>query len=108
MPRVDGAAGGGGWRVSGVYAALLAKERERHERYGRRRSIPNPGGDEPALAVYRRPRHMLDALEAGQAVTVPAWRLGGHGAPRVPIPRELKCWPHRFVVSPDDTVVVAG
>jgi hypothetical protein len=87
-----------------LYQALLAKERERHERYGRR-LIHNRGGDEPGLAVYRRPCRMLDALEAGQAVTVPAWRLGGHGVPRVPIPRELKCWPHRFVVSPDDTVV---
>jgi hypothetical protein len=106
MPRVDGAAsGGGGWRLAGVYAALLAKERERQERYGRRRSIPSRGDDEPALAVYRRPRHILDALEAGRAVTVPSWRLGGHG---VPIPRELKSWPNRFVVSPDDTVVVAG
>jgi hypothetical protein len=102
MPRVDGAAsGGGGWRVPGVYAALLEREWERCNR-------PDPlllfGTLVQDPKVYRRSRHMLDALEAGQAVTVPSWRLGGHG---VPIPRELKCWPNRFVVSPDDTVVLS-
>ena len=35
------------------------------------------------------PRHRLEALETGEPVTVEFWRLGGHNAPKVPIPREL-------------------
>ena len=94
----------GGWRVPGVYQALLAGEREQDARYGGdpREILLPPGVESPG--VFRRPRHLLDRLERGEAVTVPAWRLGGHGAPRVPIPRELRCWPHQFVVAADDTV----
>lgn len=42
----------------------------------------------------------------GEPVTVPFWRLSGHGSVKVPVPRELRCWPNQFVVSPDDTVTL--
>ncbi len=106
MPRVDGGAVSGGvLRVAGVYRSLLEKEREQHARFGKIHAVDS-GQGEPAV-VFRRPRHLLDALEAGEPVTVPFWRLGGHGSVKVPVPRELRCWPNRFVVSRDDTVRLA-
>ena len=104
MPRVDDGPVAGGWRVPGVYRALLEWERGSDARHGGDpREILSPPGV-VSRPVFRRSRLLLDALEAGEPVTVPGWRLGGHGAPRVPIPRELRCWPNRFVVSPDDVV----
>ncbi|MCG7583682.1 hypothetical protein [Mycolicibacterium sp. OfavD-34-C] len=42
-----------------IYRRLLARERDQQARYGH----------------LHRPRYLLDALEAGEAVTVPIWRV---------------------------------
>lgn len=98
MPRVDdGAAGrGAGIQVRGVYEALLAFERRQDERVGVLRG--SEGG------VYRRPRHMLEALEAGRPVTVARWQLGGHSKPAMPDAWRADRSHQWFVVTPDDLV----
>lgn len=85
----------GALRVAGLYRALLERERARQERADRLRD----GG-----VPMKRNRRLLDALEAGEPAVVPATRLGGHEIPRVPLSREQRQWPNRFVVSADDTV----
>jgi hypothetical protein len=103
MPRVDQAGvAGGGLRVPGLYRALLARERWHHERYGELRA--RPPLREGELPVYRRPRHLLDALEAGEPVTVPRWRLGGHSMPRMPDVWRSDRRPTAFAVTSDDSV----
>jgi hypothetical protein len=55
----------------------------------------------------RRPRHLLDTLEAGNPAVVPTGRLGGWGVPKVARTDEQKQWGHSFRVLPDDTVAPA-
>jgi hypothetical protein len=107
MPRVDASGGvAGGLRVPGVYRALLARERWHHQRYGDLgpRRLYRDG--EP-LPLYRRPRHVLDALEAGEPVTVPWWSLGGHGMPPMPDGWRGDRADSSFVVCADDMVRAA-
>lgn len=57
-------------------------------------------------AAFSRALPMPVGERGGEPVTVPFWRLSGHGSVKVPVPRELRCWPNQFVVSPDDTVTL--
>lgn len=61
-----------GVTVPGIYQSLLRRERERADRA--RRVLADPG--KPGAAFCRRPTHLLDALEAGEAVIVAASQLG--------------------------------
>lgn len=45
-----------------VYRHLLDRERYFQRRFG-------------VVGTMRRPRHLLDALEAGEVVTVPFWKV---------------------------------
>jgi hypothetical protein len=101
MPRVryDGS-GGGGLRIPGLYRALLDKERDRQERADRATVRMR----EEFGYSSRRDRRLLDALEAGQTVVMPRWRVGHkRSTPPVDLP-----WDRHEVttvrVSPDDVV----
>jgi hypothetical protein len=72
-----------GARVPGIYADLLQRERERHERY---RPVWADAKD-PAGGVFCRPTFLLDALEAGLPVTVAGWQLCGR---RVSVPAHMR------------------
>jgi hypothetical protein len=89
-----------GVRVPGIYPDLLRRGREK--RCGRKCFVdPN----DPSAGFFQRSTHRLDALEAGETVTVAAWELGSR---RVPVPESLhprNCKVCR--VSPDDSVVPA-
>lgn len=62
-------------RVSGLYAQLLEREREKHtgpSAVDPRWRVDHPGEEAPA--VHRRPESLLRALEAGKTVLVQrAW-----------------------------------
>jgi hypothetical protein len=90
-----------GVRVPGIYSDLLRRERESGGR------ADAAAADRARRGVgARRSRHLLDALEAGEAVTVSASQLvGGHV--RVPVhmrPGRTCAW---WRVTPDDAVVQA-
>jgi hypothetical protein len=112
MPRVDDAASGAGIHVPGVYRALLENEREHHYRYGetimhegRELQVTWVDPDDHSAGCFCRPRTLLDALEAGEPVTVVNWRIGGRGVPSLP-PEWRPGRGHRyFLVSADDSVV---
>jgi hypothetical protein len=102
MPRVEAGSsiGGGGLRIPGLYRALLEKERDSQERADRATKHMH----EEFGYSSRRDRRLLDALAAGQTVTMPRWRVGHkRSTPRVDLP-----WDRREVttvtVSPDDVV----
>ncbi|OBB90713.1 hypothetical protein A5782_16510 [Mycobacterium sp. 852002-40037_SCH5390672] len=62
---------------------------------------------EPAPPHYRRPRHLLEALEAGRPVVVPNTVLHGHSLRHFSVP--WKPTQVRYVrVWPDDVVTPAG
>ena len=105
MPWVSG--GGAVMRVPGLYAALLERGRKHQERVERRSAVTYtyPAED---LAVMRRPRHLLDTLEAGKPVVLSPSQLGGYGIPKVPLSPEQRQWGHWFKVSADDSVVPAA
>jgi hypothetical protein len=100
MPRVEGA---GALRVSGLYLALLERERRQQARADRHRTSRADGHP-----LMRRDRRLLDTLEAGKPAVVAAQKLGGWGVPKVPLTREQRQRGNRFKVSPDDTVRPAG
>jgi hypothetical protein len=100
MPRVE-AGSGGGLRVSGLYVALLEHERRCQDRADRRSVALYPADDG---VVFRRSRHLLDKLEAGEPVVVRGHDLGGWRLPKVPLRAEQKAWPNRYTVTPDDRV----
>ena len=74
MPRVDDnyEADGGGLRFSGLYLALLEKERGRQERADRATERMR----EEFGYFFRRDRQLLDALQAGKPVVAARWRVG--------------------------------
>jgi hypothetical protein len=103
MPRVRRTTGtAAGVRVPRLYAALLERERGK---CARPPTLARP--DDPGAGFFRRPRHLLDALEAGETVSVPRWLLGGHWMRAAGIVTELP-WDRDQVrtvrVSPDDQV----
>ncbi|MBX7455490.1 hypothetical protein GR927_46550 [Mycolicibacterium sp. 3033] len=51
-----------------IYRRLLDRERDMQRRFG-------------VVGQMRRPRYLLDALEAGETVTVPIWRVPMHLRP---------------------------
>jgi hypothetical protein len=77
MPRVsdDGSAGADGIRVHGVYLAMLDREREHHNRYGRD-GITWVDDNDPSQGCVVRPRELLDLLEAGRPVIVRRIKAG--------------------------------
>jgi hypothetical protein len=86
--------------VPGIYADLLRREREHAER-------SHTVYDDAGNVVFARDTHLLDALEAGEAVTVAAWRLGSE---RVKVPDDLRpgnCPGAWWNVTPNDVVVRA-
>lgn len=56
-------------RLGLVYWRLLDRERDLRKRFG-------------VVGQRRRPRHLLDALEAGETVAVPYWRVPSGFLPR--------------------------
>lgn len=89
-------AGGPGLVVPGLYAALLARERE-HQRGWSELAADGP--------VHPRDRRLLDALESGQPAVLQGRRLRGWGLPKVPLRREDAFrW---FAVAADDRIVPA-
>jgi hypothetical protein len=103
MPRVNNG-GRVGLRVEGIYRQLLEYERRKcDEPDPRRLYTDNPGDPAP---VFLRSRHLLRALEAGEAVRLPVWKLGGHTVPDERI-RRLKREDRTitgWLVGPDDSV----
>jgi hypothetical protein len=110
MPEPEQTATGAGpvlW-VPGLYEALLVREQDAHARHsGDPREIlyGTLAGDP---VVFRRPTALLRALESGEPVTVPAWRLGGWGLPKVPLSRAQRQWGRWYRVAPDDSVQPAS
>jgi hypothetical protein len=102
MPRVhdDYDPDSAGLRIPGLYRALVTRERDRCRR-----------DDDLARRMQqeygyhcRRPRQLLRALEANEAVVMPRWLLGHRrSVPPVDLP-----WDRRavttVVISPDDMV----
>lgn len=111
MARIKGGSVGGsaparvGFRVPGIYADLLLRERNSVERA----DATAAGRAERGMGGFRRPRRLLDALEAGDPVTVSASQLGSR---RVQVPEHMR--PGRragarwWRVTPDDVVVRAS
>lgn len=106
MPREVGTDAAGRIVIPGVYATLLDRERRADARCDVIRLYPPDHDDAP---VMRRPRQLLDALEAGQPATVSAHTVNvlywtGRGSEVLP-------WPasdvRPVVVRPDDTVTPA-
>lgn len=92
-----------GISIPGIYADLLLRERESVARA----DAAAAGRVNRGLGVFRRSRHLLDALEAGEPVTVSASQLVSH---RVQVPEHMQ--PGRchswWRVTPDDTVKQAS
>jgi hypothetical protein len=88
-----------GVRVPGIYADLLLRERASVERA----DAAAAGRANRDMGVFRRPQRLLDALEAGDPVTVSASQLGSR---RVQVPEHMR--PGRshswWRVTPDDAV----
>lgn len=105
MARIRGGLIGGlaparaGVRVPGIYEDLRRRERESVARA----DAATAGRADRGLRVCRRSRHLLDALEAGDPVTVSASQLGSR---RVQVPEHMR--PGRrhswWRVMPDDVV----
>jgi hypothetical protein len=101
MPRTrrSAAAGRVGVRVPGLYADLLLRERGSVERS----TAAAAGRAGRGVGAFRRSRHLLDALEAGEPVIVSASKLVSR---RVQIPELMR--PGRchswWCVTPDDVV----
>jgi hypothetical protein len=72
-----------GVRVPGIYADLLLRERDSVERA----DAAAAGRAKRGLGVFRRSRHLLAALEAGEPVTVAASKLGSR---RVQVPEHMR------------------
>jgi hypothetical protein len=101
MPRVEAdSCGGAGLHIPGLYRALLEKERTSQKRADRATERMR----EEFGYSSRRDRRLLEALEAGQTVIMPRWRVGHRrSTPPVDLP-----WDRQMVttvaVSPDDVV----
>jgi hypothetical protein len=98
----------GGIRVLGVYARLLEQERKRGNRIDPRWARTEAGRrGEPCPDEWREKSSLLPALEAGEPVELPSWRLGGLSEPD----ERLRRTPHDdrsivgWLVHADDTVV---
>lgn len=72
-----------GVRVPGIYEDLLLRERDSVERSDAAAKDRAKRG----LGVFRRSRHLLDALEAGEPVTASASQLASR---RVHVPEHLR------------------
>lgn len=80
MPRIDDRGGvGDGVHIPGIYQALLVREREHYERWGGRKVYSDP--DDPSKGFFLWDRHLLDALEAGEPVTLSTSQIGGRRLP---------------------------
>jgi hypothetical protein len=94
-----------GVRVPGIYEDLLRRERDSVARA----DAAAEGRAKRGLGVFRRSRHLLDALEAGEPVIVSASQLASR---RVQVPEHLR--PGRspgvrwWRVTPDDPVEQAS
>jgi hypothetical protein len=102
MPRIRGGISPArdGVRVHGIYEEMLRRERE----WARRSRTVLADPSDPSAGCFRRPAHLLEALEAGEPVTVAAWQLGGR---RVRVPESLRpgnCRGARWRVTADDVV----
>lgn len=85
--------------VPGLYAALLAREREHAA------SWDAHVADSGYRRIHGPSRRLLDALEAGHPAVLQGRRLKGWGLPKVPLRRDqAMLW---FAVLVDDTVVPA-
>lgn len=94
----------GGVRWPGIYAAMLARERECHYRYGEMVVWADP--DDHSAGFSCRPRNRLDALEAGEPVVVRSHEL--HGRNLSERPALLRLDPRQWVsVHSDDTITPA-
>jgi len=88
--------------VPGIYQSLLRRERERAARS--RTTAADP--QNPGAAFFLRSRHLLNALDAGEAVTVSASQLG-MGSGEIRLPEHMRpgnapgSW---WLVTPDDVV----
>lgn len=98
----------GGLKAPGVYARLLEKERERDNRADPRWARTEAGRrGEPCPDEWREKSRLLPALEAGEPVEVPTYRLGGRTVPD----ERLRRMPHEdrsitgWLVHADDVVV---
>jgi len=114
MPRTRRGIGpaAGGVRVDGIYADLLRREREFYYQHGepfvtedgREIRVWWKDRDDHSAGCFVNNRHLLDALEAGEAVTVAAWQLSSR---RVQVPESLRpgnCPGSWWRVSADDVV----
>jgi hypothetical protein len=95
-----------------LYADLLRRERQRDARARVVQNAPpeRQVGENPAPEIVRKTGHfrrstrLLDALEAGEVVTVGAWQLGSREV-RVPDPMKPGNCPNVWwTVTPDDVV----
>jgi hypothetical protein len=100
MPRPEQTGAGPALYIDGLYEALRLRERQHRQRADAARASWVAQG----IVVAPDDWSLLDALEAGEPVVVPASKLGGWMLPRVPLTREQRCWPNQFVVTADDTV----
>ena len=109
MPRVESSADEAGLRIRGVYAALLALERDRYERSERTAARMKA---EYGTFCRRNTGLLVERLEAGEAVTIgratvesALWERDRPPRPvRLPFDRAV-----RFTqVRADDTVVPAA
>jgi hypothetical protein len=111
VARIRGGSVGGlaparvGVCVPGIYADLLLRERESVGRADAAAADRARRG----VGVFRRPRHLLEALEAGEPVIVSASQLVGR---RVQVPEHLRPGRRAGVrwwrVTPDDVVEQAS
>jgi hypothetical protein len=84
-------------RVPGIYEDRLRRE---HEHVERSHTVYDDAGN----VVFARNTHLLDALDAGEAVKVAAWRLSSE---HVRVPEHMrpgKCPDGWWRVTPDDVV----
>jgi hypothetical protein len=58
--------------------------------------------DDPSKGFFRRSEHLLDALEAGEPVTLSTSQIGGRSVPS--LPAEWRSSHRWFLVSADDRV----
>jgi hypothetical protein len=103
MPRTKRGVGSAraGVRVPGLYADLLRREQER---MAGRQTVFYVDPKDPTAGFFRRPTHRLDALEAGEPVTVSASELTSR---HVQIPEHRRpgnCPGVWWRVTPDDVV----
>lgn len=107
MPRTrrSAAAVRVGVRVPGIYADLLLRERDSV----RRADAVAAGRAQRGMGGFRRSRHLLNALEAGEPVTVSASQLVSR---RVQVPQHMRpggrSGAHWWRVTADDAVEQAS